>query len=259
MKIGIIGTGVMGEIISGALVEKSIVEKSKLMISDVDIKKLRRLKRFFKIETTLDNNKIINFSDLIVLCVKPQNSKKLLLSLQNKLKEHQFVISIMAGVKLSTLKKYLNHEKIIRSMPNLTAKIGEGMTVWMATKKIENFQKMIAKMIFHSFGKEIEVHSEDLIDAATAVSGTGPAYIYYIAENLMKEAMSLGFGDKNVHKLVQQTFKGAMDLWADTNEKPDVLRHKVTSKSGTTEAAIKFYNKNKLDNIKFWYVNILNI
>ncbi len=242
MKIGIIGCGVMGEIIAGALVKKSIVEKSQLIISNRDEEKRDRVSHTLGIRTTGNNNEVVDFSDLIIVCIKPQNTPELFKELRAKLNEHQFVISIMAGIRIEALQNELQHKKIIRSMPNLTARIAEGMTVWMASDEIENFQKMIAKMIFQSFGKEIEVFTEDLLNSATAISGTGPAYIYYFAEHLMKAALELGFNNKDVHKLVQQTFKGAMDLWNEGHEEPEALRLKVTSKGGTTEAATKFLN-----------------
>ncbi len=243
MKIGIIGCGVMGEIIAGALVKKAIVEKSQLIVSNRSKEKCDRIAHSLGIQVTENNNEVVDFVDLLIICIKPQNAPELLSELRGKLNEHQFVISIMAGIRIETLQKELMHTKIIRSMPNLTARITEGMTVWMASPEIENFQKMIAKMIFQSFGKEIEVHTEDLLNSATAISGTGPAYIYYFAEHLMKAALDLGFNNKDVHKLVQQTFKGAMDLWNESNEEPETLRLKVTSKGGTTEAATKFLNE----------------
>ena len=242
MKIGIIGCGVMGEIIAGALIRKAIIEKSELIASNRSEEKRKAINAAFGIKTTGNNHEVLDFADLIICCVKPQNAHDLFNELRGKLNDHQFVISIMAGIRIEALQNELQHKKIIRSMPNLTARIAEGMTVWMASKEIENFQKMIAKMIFQSFGKEIEVFTEDLLNSATAISGTGPAYIYYFAEHLMKAALDLGFNNKDVHKLVKQTFTGAMDLWNESNEEPEALRLKVTSKGGTTEAATKFLN-----------------
>jgi pyrroline-5-carboxylate reductase len=152
----------------------------------------------------------------------------------------------MAGIRRRVLKEGLAHDRIIRSMPNLAAKISQGMTVWISGDKVQTADRLMAKMIFQSFGRDFEVNEEDRLDAATAVSGSGPAYVYYLAEALMEAAIDLHFTAEEALKMVHQTFLGAMELWAETKESPGLLRQKVTSKNGTTHAAVKQFEKNKL-------------
>ena len=143
----------------------------------------------------------------------------------------------------------LGHPLVIRSMPNLPARIGEGVTVWRAAHAVPQRLRVLARMFFLSLGREVEVDSEDLLDVATAVSGTGPAYIFFIAENLLEAARAHGFDEQRARRLVRQTFQGAMDLWAETGESPAVLRRKVTSKGGTTHAAVTYFQQHDIGGI----------
>ncbi len=241
MKIGIIGAGTMGEVITSSLLKKRIVARNQIMISDLDISRLTAMESDYEVQTTMDNQKLLEFADVVLLCVKPQNSPAAMATLKGHFRKDQVLVSIMAGVGLTTIGKATGHDLLVRAMPNIPARIGEGMTAWMASEKVSDQSQMIVKMIFQAFGTEIQVHEEDLIDAATAISGSGPAYIFYFAENLMKSAVMLGFSSGAAHRMVQQTFRGAMNLWHETGEEPQKLRRSVTSKGGTTAAALNSF------------------
>jgi len=159
------------------------------------------------------------------------------------------MISIMAGVDAAFLSAQLDHPLVVRSMPNLPARIGEGVTVWRPNPEVPDRLRVLARMIFQAFGREVEVEDEDLLDAGTAVSGTGPAYIFFIAENLLEAALHFGFDEAQALKLVRETFRGAMDLWAHTGESPVELRRKVTSKGGTTHAAVTHFQEQDISGI----------
>lgn len=249
MNIGIIGGGVMGEVILSSLIKKRIILPQNIMVSDLELNRLSRLEKRYSIQTTSDNKKIIGFADVILFCVKPQKAKTMMEPLSGMFKEDQVIISIMAGVSLSTIQRETMHKAVVRAMPNVPAIIGEGMTVWMASDQVSDKSCMIVKMIFQAFGVEDSVLTEDMIDAATAVSGSGPAYIFYMAENLMKAAMELGFSAGFAHRLVQQTFRGAMNQWYHTEEEPEALRRSVTSKGGTTEAALNSFKKDEMPEV----------
>jgi len=249
MNVGIIGGGVMGEVILSSLIKKRIIKAQDIMVSDLEVERLAHLEKRYQITTTSDNAKLLTQSDITIFCVKPQKAKIMMDPLFGKFGQGQVIISIMAGVSLSTIQRLTGHSAVVRAMPNVPAIIGEGMTAWMASDAVSDRSCMIVKMIFQAFGIEDSVDSEDMIDAATAVSGSGPAYIFYMAENLMKAAMKLGFSAGFAHRLVQQTFRGAMNQWYHTGEEPEALRRSVTSKGGTTEAALNSFKKDEVPEI----------
>ncbi len=249
MKIGIIGAGVMGETFIESLRKRRIVEASDILVSDLGRGRLRELERTFGVETTMDNERIAKEADIIMLCVKPQAAAQALKPLHGLFHEPQIILSIMAGVSLETIRRFTGHSALVRAMPNTPARLGQGMTVWMATSGIPDTYKMIVKMIFQACGEDLEVDEERMIDAATAVSGSGPAYIFYMAENLIRAAEHLGFSAEQAQRLAEQTFLGAMQLWHETKEDPESLRHNVTSKGGTTAAAIAYFEGQKTPEI----------
>ncbi len=249
MKIGILGAGVMGETFIESLCKRRIVAPGDILVSDLGRGRLRELERKFGVRTTLDNETIVQQTDVVMICVKPQAAAQTLKPLHGLFHEPQVLLSIMAGVSLDTIRRFTGHQALVRAMPNTPARLGLGMTVWMATEEIPDTYRMIVKMIFQACGEDLEVHEEKMIDAATAVSGSGPAYIFYMAENLIRAAESLGFSTEQADRLAQQTFVGAMQLWQETGEDPESLRHNVTSKGGTTAAAIHHFEEGNTPSI----------
>ena len=249
MNIGIIGAGVMGKVITSSLLKKNVVSASEILLSDLSDEKLEDFRSEFGVRIVKDNHELVRESNIVIFSVKPQASPAMMTPLKGCFRTEQVVVSIMAGVSLATMRRLTGHDTLVRAMPNIPARIGQGMTVWMGSPEVSDEQQMIVKMIFQAFGLETQVNDEDLVDAATAVSGTGPAYIFYVAENLMKAAKSLGFENGEAHRMVQQTFKGAMDLWHHTGEEPEALRKSVTSKGGTTAAALKSFGEANTDDI----------
>jgi pyrroline-5-carboxylate reductase len=219
MKITIIGAGTMGKIF------KKSLPKGKVTIID-------------KADKTPD-------SDVYIFAVKPQDFKKAAERLKGV--KGKILISIMAGVPISTITKELPGNKIIRSMPNLGSRTGDGMTVWKSKGKFTPAQSKLIKNIFSSIGAELEVKKEDLLDVAVAVAGSGPGYIYHIAASMTKTANQLGFSKKDAELLVKQTLKGSSEVWLAAKEtSAEELEKQVTSKKGTTDAAIKTFKKHKL-------------
>ena len=243
MRITILGGGVMGEIITRSILNKHIVESDQLVIADIDESKRRRLSKNYGVKTAKSAVRNMDKTDLLIICLKPQGCGNILENLRGRIKKDALVISSMAGIGIKSLQTLLGHKNIVRSMPNIPARIGEGMTVWYSEKNIPHLQILLSKMVFQSFGKELEVFDENMIDAATAISGSGPAYIFYVAEKLISASESLGFGHKESLRMIRQTFQGAMDLWDETSLSPGHLRQMVTSEKGTTEAAISCFEK----------------
>ena len=194
---------------------------------------------------TIDKQNKTPESDIYLFAVKPQDFKKAAQRLAGA--KGKIIISIMAGVTSDTIAKELPGNKIIRSMPNLGSRTGDGMTVWKPKGKLTPAQSKLIKKIFGSIGQELEVKKEDLLDVAVAVAGSGPGYIYHIAASMVKTANQLGFSKKDSELLVKQTLKGASTVWSAAKEtSAEELEAQVTSKKGTTDAAIKTFKKHKL-------------
>jgi len=233
-KIGIIGAGVMGQIFVERLLKIKALSKSQILIS----------RRFDDKKTLIDQCQIL------ILAVKPQDFSELTNQLLKAgIKSSVLVISIMAGIDIKTIQKALNIKTVIRAMPNLPAKIGKGVTVWKASAQVNQKQKDQAIKILQSLGPEIEVKSEKMIDLATAVSGSGPAYVFLFQELLAQAGQRLGLPKKLAQKLAFQTFFGAVSLQRELNVEPKVLRKQVSSKGGTTAAAMEIFKKHNIAKI----------
>lgn len=246
-RIGIIGAGVMGEVFIKQLVGSLGCEATQITACCPDQKRLKELEKKYKIKTSSINRDGVLEKDLVIMAVKPQQAQSVLKEIKPFIK-NQILISIMAGVSISTITKLSGTKKIVRCMPNTPAQISFGMTVWKAGS-ISSEQKENIRNILTTLGEEMEVKTENKIDAATAVSGGGPAYVFDFASHLIEAAIELGFNQSEAKKLVSQTIIGAGMLLKDSPDDALVLRKKVTSKGGTTEVAFKVIDQFKLAKI----------
>ena len=236
MKIAFIGGGTMAQaIISGLAKSKN---KNDIIVSDPEEKIRNKINKKFKLNTTDDNTIAIKNSDLIILCIKPQNFLLVSKEINEKIKENQTVVSIMAGTKINTISNSLSTKKIIRVMPNTPAQIGKGISAWYSTSLVKKESKLLVKEILCLLGDEIEFEEEKYIDMATAVSGSGPAYVFLFIEFLEKVAKEIGLPDDKIRQLVIKTISGSIELLDNGNKSPLELRLLVTSPGGTTEAGI---------------------
>ena len=243
LKIGIIGGGNMGSaILSG------IVRKYSVFVCEKEQKKAQALKRKFGIKL-LNLREIVQHAQMIILAVKPQDFDSVLKELRGYVTFNKLVVSIAAGISCQYIEKRLGAKiRVVRTMPNLAAKVGEAMTAICRGHKATNSDLDAASHIFGSIGKTVVVE-EKFIDTITAVSGSGPAYVFLFVECLNKAAKSLGLKEHLAKELVLQTLKGSLKLLEETKEDASSLRVKVTSKKGTTQAAIDVFFKNKIDKI----------
>jgi pyrroline-5-carboxylate reductase len=249
VKIAFIGGGKMGEAILAALLEKKLCRPTDISVSDVSEPRRSYLRKQYSVDITADNQAAIQGKDIVVLAVKPQNIKEVLADLKGRLKAGQFILSITAGVKIGTISKGVGHLKVVRAMPNTPAQIGLGISGWTATREVTDAQKKMARAILGTMGKEIYFASEKYLDMVTAVSGSGPAYVYLFAESLINGAVGLGLKRKDAEALVLQTILGAAHLMNRFSKTPAELRRDVTSKGGTTERAIEVFEKKDLPGI----------
>jgi pyrroline-5-carboxylate reductase len=249
MKIAFIGGGNMGEAIIGALLEKKLSLPAEVSVSDISEPRRQYLKKQYGITVTANNKEAVTDKDVIVLAVKPQNVTEVLDNLKGFLKPGQLILSIVAGVTISTICQGMGHRKVIRSMPNTPAQIGLGISGWTATVEVTEKQKGWAKTILGAMGKEIYFNDEKYLDMVTAVSGSGPAYFYLFAESLIDAAVDLGLSRKEAEELVSQTMLGAAHLMNKSDKTTAELRRNVTSKGGTTERAIQVFEESGLAGI----------
>ena len=234
MKIAFIGGGVMGEAMISGLISKGSAEPEFIAVSDVDQTRLKALRERYGIRCTADNREAIRGKDIVVLSVKPQVLAEVTEGLRGVLQPEQLVLSIIAGARVETLSRQLGHNSIVRVMPNTPAQIGEGISVWTATEAVSQTQREAAQAILTALGKEIYVADEKYIDMATAVSGSGPAYVFLIIEALTDAAVHIGMPGEMASELVLQTILGSVRFAQVSGKHPAELRDMVTSPGGTT-------------------------
>jgi len=209
MKIGFVGGGNMAEAILSSILTKELSRPEEIIVSDVAETRRDYLQKRFHIQVTANNLEAAKGREIVILAVKPQVLNEVMAGLKNQLKDDQLVISIIAGKSINTLNSGLAHNCIVRSMPNTPAQIGEGMTVWTATSSVTPGQRRYAASILGVMGLEIAVDDEKYLDMATAVSGSGPAYVFLFVESMIAAAVQLGFTPEIAQKLVMQTLLGS--------------------------------------------------
>lgn len=243
MKIALIGGGNMGEAMLAALLARKLSAPESISVSDVSHKRLEHLKKQYSVTVTPDNSEAVSGKDIIILAVKPQNLAEVMVGLRENLKPTQLVLSIIAGAKISTIFLGLNHNAVVRAMPNTPAQIGEGISVWTATSDVNTGQREAAKSLLGAMGWELYVADEAYLDMATAISGSGPAYFFLMVEALVDAAMEIGLPRDTARELVVQTMLGSGKFIQQSGESPAELRKKVTSPGGTTAAALAQFEK----------------
>jgi pyrroline-5-carboxylate reductase len=242
-KIGIIGFGNMGGAFYSGLLE--VYSSENIFVVEKNLEKIKHLP---KTQIFTNIKEIINEIDIIFLAIKPQQLNDIAKELYNLLEE-KLLISIMAGVSIQKIQKLTNAKKIIRCMPNLAVSVKKSVTAWIASDFVSKTEKNLAVKIFKQTGLELELESEDQIDSITAISGSGPAYFFYLAELLTQNAQSFGFTPQTSQTIAEMTLFGASNLLEKNNYSAKKWREMVTSKGGTTEAAINYFKENDLDKI----------
>jgi len=237
MKIAFIGGGAMGEAIIKCLLTKRVAAPQDIAVSDISRVRRELLNKEYGVSALADNRKTVTNTDLIILAVKPQNLPQVMEDIQGLALE-QLVLSIVAGTTLSSLCHGLKHSSIIRAMPNMPAQIGEGMTIWTATAETKQMQKKLGQTVLGALGKEIYVTDEKYLGMATALSGSGPAYVFLFIESLVDAGVHVGLPRDMAQELVIQTILGATRTVVKTGKHPADLRNMVTSPGGTTTEAL---------------------
>jgi pyrroline-5-carboxylate reductase len=247
MKLCIIGCGNMGLIYAQFLLEGKLVEKNNLLLIEKDDMRRNELrKKNIGIVETPECTDISN-ADLILISVKPQDFTELSTHLKGRFKENAVVISIMAGVTIDSIQKSLSHQFVVRAMPNAPALYGKGMTVFCTSKNMSASKQQAAHSFLELTGVTLATENEEILDAVTALSGSGPAYFFYLSKNMVDSAVELGMDPEMAETLVKQTLIGAGEMITHSPKTFEELIKTVASKGGTTEAAINHFNENTMN------------
>ncbi len=229
----------MGQAMLSAIISKGLATPDNISVSDKNSARLEQLKQDFGVYISGNNLDAFARGDIIILAVKPQDLDEVMTEVSGRLESGQLVLSIIAGKSIATLRQGLKHNAIVRAMPNTPAQIGQGMTVWTATDEVTEEQRAAASSILGAMGKEVYVADEGYIDMATAVSGSGPAYLFLFMESLINAAVGLGLPPETARELVLQTVTGSAAYAHQSDKGLAQLREMVTSPGGTAAEAIK--------------------
>lgn len=237
LKIAFIGGGNMATALIGGLAGK-LTAGANIHVVDPNASALQKLQQQFGVTTSSKIDSALAGSDVIVLSVKPQQMKEVVAELKPHVAK-QLVLSIAAGIRAVDLSRWLDgHSAIVRTMPNTPALIGKGITGMVAMAGVSQEQHDAADAIMRAVGATVWLKDEDLIDPVTAVSGSGPAYVFYFIEAMQQAAQEMGLSTEQGTELAIATFVGASQLAAQSSDPVSVLRERVTSKGGTTYAAL---------------------
>ncbi|UKB83185.1 pyrroline-5-carboxylate reductase [Chryseobacterium sp. MEBOG06] len=250
MKIAILGAGNMGLSFSKSFLKYELIKPENLHLIIRSSSKISKIAEEFPKSkvSTFDEVKELD-SDLIIIAVKPQDFQTAAQNFQFTLKENQMVLSIMAGINIKKIQKSLNHSLVVRAMPNSPTLLGMGITGYTAADGISFSQLINIERLLNSTGRSVYMENEDLLDGVTALSGSGPAYFYYIIDAMIKAGVEMGI-EENLSKLfVKQTMLGAYHLINNSEKNLEELIKDVASKGGTTEAALKTFEENNFKEI----------
>jgi pyrroline-5-carboxylate reductase len=237
-SVAFIGAGAMGEAMISSLLNSHTVEAKAITASDPARERVKDLESRFGIGTTIGNLPAAKNAQIVILSVKPQMLRFVFRDLAGKLRKDALVLSIIAGARIDSMAQGLKHSSIVRSMPNTPAQVAEGMTVWTANTGVTALQREQAQAILRAFGKELYVADEAFLDMATAISGSGPSYVFLFMEALIDAAVHLGFSRNDARMLVTQTVRGSAIYAEQSQSHPAEMRNLVTSPGGTSAHAL---------------------
>jgi pyrroline-5-carboxylate reductase len=236
--VAFVGSGTMAEAMMQVLIDKGLLPAGRISASGPRKSRALELNQRYGVAATTDNREAVEAADIVVLSVKPQVLPTVLRELNGAIYPEALVLSIVAGMRVATVSEGLQHRAVVRAMPNTPAKIGQGMTVWTASQEVSEAQYRQASALLQAMGYEKYVEDEGMLDMATAVSGTGPTYVFLMMEALTDAAVHLGFSRRVAEQLVIQTVLGSAMFAQQTDRHLAEMRNMVTSPGGTSAEAI---------------------
>jgi pyrroline-5-carboxylate reductase len=244
--VSFIGAGIMGEAMIRGLLARNLIAPDRVVAADPFLPRLQELEGRYGIRTTVDNREAAEAGQVVVLSIKPQSVPRVLPELRGHLHSEDLLISILAGVPIRTLANGAAHAAVVRSMPNTPAQIGQGISVWTTTPEVTADHRVQAAQILGALGEELYVDNEEYLDMATALSGSGPGYVFLFVEAWIDAGVHMGFPRRVAEKLVLQTLRGSVEYAAHSGKHVAELRNQVTSPGGTTAAALYHMEKGGL-------------
>jgi pyrroline-5-carboxylate reductase len=236
--IATVGSGVMAEAMIAGMLRGSLVTAEQVVASHPRAERREQLAKEYGVRTVAGNVDAVTGADVVLLAIKPQMLGRVGREIGPHLRRGQLVLSVIAGATTRALTGILGHDQVVRSMPNTPARLGRGMTVWYATPEASQEQREQARALLGALGAQIEVDDERFVAMATAVSGTGPTYVFLVMEALIDAAVHLGFPRHIAHDLVIETLEGSTLFAKQSGMHPAELRNMVTSPGGTSAAAL---------------------
>jgi pyrroline-5-carboxylate reductase len=236
--IGFIGSGAMAEAMIKGLLGQGLISPESVTASGPRPERAQELIARYHIDATTDNQAAAGAGKIVVLSVKPQTVARVLPEIRPSMSPDDLVISIVAGTPIEAIRRGLGAGRIVRAMPNTPGQIGQGMTVWTATPEVDEAGRRQAQAVLGALGREYYVADENYLDMATALSGTGPAYVLLFMEALVDAGVHLGFPRRVAQELVYQTVAGTVAIVRESGMHPVELRNTVTSPAGTTAEAL---------------------
>lgn len=249
LTLAFIGSGTMAEAMIQALLRAGEVTPEQIIASGPRVERGDELRARYGVRVTTDNVAAAGKADIVILSVKPQVLPFVLAELRGHIRPTALVFSIVAGSPITTIRAGLNHDAVVRTMPNTPAQIGAGMTVWTAAPAVTEEQRAQTQAILQTMGLEMYVTHEDALNMATAVSGTGPTYVFLLMEALVDAAVHLGFSRRQARTLVIQTVLGSAKFAQQSDLHLAQLRNMVTSPGGTSAEAIYQLEKGRMRTI----------
>lgn len=247
-KILIVGVGNMGAAMLKGLISNDLFENSNIFIFDKSAEKTAQFNDL-DLNIVQDINRSISEMDIVVVAIKPQDITEFLSDIKDNISEKALIISIAAGIKISKYQDYLGDgQAVVRVMPNLCVSVNKSISAWVG-RNIDSDQKTDVSNILNTIGQSVELSEEEDLNAVTAISGSGPAYYFYISELLENAAIKLGLSSEISRILVEQTLIGSAEVIKNQDISFKNLKDAVTSKGGTTEAALNHFMKNNFDEI----------
>ena len=237
--VAFLGAGNMAEALVKGVLNAGLFVPSQIRVTDVSAARLALFADTYRVGASSDNRGAVAGADVVVLAVKPQVLPELLKEVRDSIPAGALVISIAAGIPLSAIEQGLKPgSRVVRVMPNTPALVGAGAAAFCLGHQASESDAVLVTSLFQAVGLVVRLE-ESMMDAVTAVSGSGPAYVFYLAEIMLRAARDLGLPDTAARSLVAQTLLGAARMLTETGVAPDELRRRVTSKGGTTAAAIE--------------------
>lgn len=241
LYVGFVGGGALTESIINAI-RGTFLTSGNIFVSEHKHKRCTELKNHYRVNASVGVDSFIDKVKILVIAVKPKDAPAAFAEIRNKITLNTILVSVIAGLKIEIIEKFFPHSPIVRAMPNVPIRVGEGMTAYTVNNKAMTSDKKLVEQFWNSIGRAIEI-DERFMDAVTGLSGSGPAYAFMMIDALAEGGVAAGLTRSDAQELAAQTLLGAAKMVLETGEHPAALRDKVTSPAGTTIEGIRVLEK----------------